>query len=70
MVGGWRGTALAVLTLLRRRPFVIDTIQDDCGPELMVESSWPLEGLVKLAAAGDWSKIDELRGNPGLLTRR
>ena len=46
---------------LRRRAYVIDTIQDDCGPELMVESSWPLEGLVKLAAAGDWSKIDELR---------
>ena len=46
---------------LRRRAYVIDTIQDDCGPELMVESSWPLEGLVKLAAAGDWSKVDELR---------
>ena len=29
----------------------------------MVELVWPLEGLAELAAAGDWSKIDELRSS-------
>ena len=55
---------------LRRRAYVIDTIQDDCGPELMVESSWPLEGLVKLAAAGGLEQNRRAPRAAGLLTRR
>ncbi len=46
---------------LRRRGYVVDTFRDAYGPELMIEASWPLEDLLKLAADGDWKAVDEVR---------
>ncbi len=46
---------------LRRKGYVVDTFRDAYGPDLLVEASFPLEGLLNLAAEGDWAAVDELR---------
>ena len=39
----------------------MDTFRDAYGPDLLIESSWPLEGLLDCAAEGDWAAVDEFR---------
>ncbi len=46
---------------LRRRGYVVDTFRDAYGPDLLIEPSWPLEGLLDYAAQGDWAAVDEVR---------
>ncbi len=46
---------------LRRRAYVVDTFRDAYGPELAVDASWPLEGLLNLVAEGNWTAVDEIR---------
>ena len=46
---------------LRRRSYVVDTLRDAYGPEIQVEPSWPLEGLLTLVADGNWKAVDEVR---------
>ena len=51
-----RATAsIADSDALRRRGYVVDTFRDAYGPDLLVEPSWPLEGLLNLVAEGDWN---------------
>ena len=49
------------LDSLRRRGYVLDTLRNEEDPDLAVAADWPLEGLIKLAAEGDWKSVDELR---------
>jgi WD40 repeat protein len=46
---------------LRRRAYVVDTLRDAYGPELLIEPSWPLEGLLNLVADGNWTAVNEIR---------
>ena len=45
----------------RRRGYVVDTFHDTYDPDLLVTPDWPLEGLLKLAADGDWKGVDAIR---------
>jgi WD40 repeat protein len=46
---------------LGRKSYVADTFRDVHGPDLIVDSSWPLEGLLTLVSNGDWNSVDEIR---------
>ena len=46
---------------LRRKGYVVDTFRDAYDPDLSVAADWPLEGLLKLAAEGNWKEVDEIR---------
>ena len=46
---------------LRRRAYVVDTLRDAYGPDLLIEPSWPLEGLLNLVADGNWTAVNEIR---------
>ncbi len=49
------------LESLRRRGYVLDTLRNEEDHDLSVGADWPLEGLLKLAALGDWRGVDEIR---------
>ncbi len=49
------------LESLRRRGYVLDTFRNEEDHDLSVGADWPLEGLLKLAAEGDWRGVDEIR---------
>jgi hypothetical protein len=46
--------------VVQRKGYVVDTFHDAYEPELMVERSWPLEGLLDLVASGDWKGVKEV----------
>ncbi len=49
------------LESLRRRGYVLDTLRNDDDPDLAVAADWPLEGIITLAAEGNWKGVDEIR---------
>ncbi len=55
------GLDRADLESLRRRGYVLDTLRNEEDPDLAVTADWPLEGIITLAAEGNWNGVDEIR---------
>jgi GTPase-associated protein 1, N-terminal domain type 2 len=55
------GLDRADLESLRRRGYVLDTLRNEEDPDLAVAADWPLEGIITLAAEGNWQSVDEIR---------
>lgn len=63
VVGGYcrNGLEKDDVDAIKRRGHVVDTLREDSSLGQDLDSSWPLEPLLLLAAEGDWKAIDAVQ---------